>query len=155
MANPYDNAIAGGIDRVIDRAVRRRFEPATVPVADLKRNVERFRRTHLAAEPNGRVSGVVGALLEELAAPLADDIATDDDFAVLLDQAFGDWLVRPTVSDLLEYELPRDFGFRVARAVDHFLRRHPEAQRIHVPRGLVVALGGSSVRELLARDSPV
>ena len=155
MSITHDEAIAGGIHSVIDRAVQRRFEPATVRVADLKKNVERFRRTHLAAEPNGRVSGVVGALLEELATPLAEDIAHDEDFAGLLDQAFGDWLVRPTVSDLLEYELPRDFGLRVARAVDHFLRRHPEARGFHVPRGLVVGLGGGSVRELLARDPPI
>ena len=155
MANSYDNAIAGGIESVIDRAVQRRFEPAAVRVAHLKRNVERFRRTHLAAEPNGRVSGVVGTLLEALATPLAEDIAHDEDFAALLDQAFGDWLVSPTVSDLLEYELPRDFGLRVARAVDHFMRRHPEARGLRVPRGLVVALRGGSVRQLLARDSPI
>ena len=155
MANSHDDGIAVGIDRVIDRAVTRRFERAAALAADLKQNAERFRRTHLTAQPNGRVSGAVGTLLEELARPLAEDIANDEDFAGLLDQAFGDWLVSPTVSDLLEYELPPDFGLHVARAVDHFLRRHPEAQRRHVPRGLVVALGGSSVRELLARDSPV
>lgn len=155
MANSYDTAIAGGIDRVIDRAVRRRFERAAGLAADLKQNAERFRRTHLTAQPNGRVSGAVGTLLEELATPLAEDIANDEDFAGLLDQAFGDWLVSPTVSDLLEYELPRDFGLRVARAVDHFLRRHPEARGLHVPRGLVVALAGGSVRQLLARDSPI
>lgn len=155
MANSYDDAIGGGIDCVIDRAVRRRFKRAPVLTADLKQNAERFRRTHLAAEPNGRVSGAVGALLEELATPLADDIAHDEDFAGLLDLAFGDWLVSPTESDLLEYELPSDFGLRVARAVDHFLRRHPEARRHHVPRGLVVRLGGGSVRDLLARDSPI
>jgi hypothetical protein len=155
MGISHDEAIGDGIDSVIERAVRRRFEPATVRVADLRRNVERFRRAHLAAEPNGRVSGVVGTLLEELATALAEDIAHDEDFAGLLDQAFGDWLVRPTVSDLLEYELPGDFGLRVARAVDHFLRRHPEAWDLHVPRGLVVALRGGSVRQLLARDSPI
>ena len=155
MAKSHDDGIAVGIDRVIDRAVTRRFERAAALAADLKQNAERFRRTHLTAQPNGRVSGAVGRLLEELATPLAQDIANDEDFAGLLDQAFGDWLVSPTVSDLLEYELPPDFGLHVARAVDHFLRRHPEAQRRHVPRGLVVALGGSSVRELLARDSPV
>ena len=155
MANCHDDAITGGLDRVIERAVERRFQRAMVRAADLKSNIERFRRTHLAAEPNGRVSGAVGSLLEELATPLAEDIARDEDFAGLLDLAFGDWLVSPTVSDLLEYELPRDFGLRVARAVDHFMRRHPEARGLHVPRGLVVGLGGGSVRELLARDSPI
>ena len=153
MANSHDDAIAGGIDRVIDRAVRRRLERAAVRAADLKQNAARFRRTHLTAERNGRLSGAVGTLLEELAAPLAEDIANDEAFASLLDQAFGDWLVRPTVSDLLEYELRREFGLRVARAVEHVLRRHPEARGLHVPRGLVVGLRGGSVRQLVARDS--
>jgi hypothetical protein len=155
MANSHHDAITGGIETVIDRAVTRRLKRAPVLTADLKKNADRFRRVHLAAEPNGRVSGAVGALLQELGAPLAEDIAHDEDFAGLLDQAFGDWLVSPSVDDLLEYELPRDFGLRVARAVDHFLRRHPEARGHHVPRGLVVGLGGGSVRQLLTRDSPV
>ena len=154
MANLSNDAITGGIERVIDRAVNRRLT-RTARVADLKRNAARFRRAHLAPECNGRVSGTVGALLEVLATPLAEDIARDEEFAALLDVAFGDWLVSPSVDHLLEYELPRDFGLRVARAVDHFLRRHPEERGLHVPRGLVVALGGGSVRELLARDSPI
>ena len=154
MPNLHHDAIAGGIESVIDRAAKRRLT-RQVLVADLKRNADRFRRTHLAPECNGRVSGDVGALLETLAEPLAEDIAGDEEFAALLDVAFGDWLVSSSVQDLLEYELPRDFGLRVARAIDHFLRRHPEARRLHVPRGLVVALGGGSVRELLSRDSPI
>jgi hypothetical protein len=154
MANLHDDAIAGGIDHVIDRALKRRLT-RRVRAADLKRNADRFRRTHLAPDCNGRVSGAVGALLEALARPLAEDIARDEEFAALLDVAFGDWLVSSSVDDLLEYELPRDFGLRVARAVDHFLRRHPETRGLQVPRGLVVALGGGSVRELLARDSPI
>ena len=154
MAHIHDDVIAGGIDTVIDRAVKRRVTKA-VPAAALKRNADRFRRTHLVPAWDGPLSGAVGALLEALAEPLAEDIARDEEFAALLDVAFGDWLVSSSVDDLLEYELPRDFGLRVARAVDHFLRHHPEARGLHVPRGLVVALGGGSVRELLARDSPI
>jgi len=154
VAHIHDDALAGGLDHVIDRAVRGRLT-RPVRVADLKRNADRFRRTHLVPGGNGRISGAVGALLEALAEPLAEDIARDEEFAALLDVAFGDWLVSSSVHDLLEYELPRDFGLRVARAVDHYLRHHPEARGLHVPRGLVVALGGGSVRELLARDSPV
>ena len=52
-------------------------------------------------------------MFQAFASDFAEDLALDDDFAGLIDLAIGDWLVQPTVFDLLEYQLPDDFGSRL------------------------------------------
>ena len=123
-------------------------------VARSVRNVEQFRKMYLADEPNGHVSGAIGRMLQTMSKELAEGIAKDEDLAGLLDEAFGEWLLSPTVYDLLEYRLPTEFGDRVRRAAEHFAKlflKHRETARILT---LIDSIGGMRVRDLLARRVP-
>ena len=80
---------------------------------------------------------------------LAMAIANDDDAAGLLDLALGDWLIQPTVFDMLEYVWPKDILDRIGRALDHIDRCNhggTEPSKLHE---LFRDAGGRSMRELL------
>lgn len=48
--------------------------------------------------------GALGALLEmEPGRTIAEALLADEDFSGLLNRAIGDWLVLPTVFEMLEY----------------------------------------------------
>jgi hypothetical protein len=115
-------------------------------------NVERFRERYLPDAADGRVAGALGSTLQLLATDLSEAIYEDEDFAGLLDEAFGEWLIQPTIYDMLEYRLPEDFGQRVLKAFDR-LKEH----RYSVEGGTrwmqqaFSGSGGMKMRELLDR----
>lgn len=92
---------------------------ANALVEAMVEKVDHFRDRYLADDLDGRVAGALGALLHRLASHLAESSHHDDDFAGLLDRAFGDWLVQPTVYDMLEYRIPDHLG---PTAIDAFRR---------------------------------
>lgn len=91
-------------------------------------------------------------MFQTLAVELAEAIHADEDFAGLLDEAFGDWLVQPTVYDLLEYRLREDLGTRVLRAFDRLACVEPRTAAATAWLGPALAQsGGIRMREPLER----
>jgi hypothetical protein len=145
----------GGLHALVYRAVvRRRPEIATdVLVAETAdrfvKNVDKFRHRYLANTGDDRAASAIGRTLGLLATDLAEAVHEDEDFAGLLELAFGEWLVLPTVYDMLEYRLPREFGERVRAALDRMQHGRPDLAE---PEWLAMALAaasGQKVRDLL------
>jgi hypothetical protein len=140
---------------MIQRAVRRRITGASPNVEGnvfsyMTGKMDRFRGKYLPETPDGRVAGALGAMFQSLAVDLTEAINEDEDFAGILDEAFGEWLIQPTIYDMLEYRLPNDFGQRVLGAFDHLEARRPEVKR-HTSwmRSAFSDCGGRKMRELL------
>jgi hypothetical protein len=149
----------GTLHSMVQRAVRRRITSASPNVEGstfsyMVGKIDRFRGKYLRESPDGRVAGALGAMFQSLAIDLAESINEDEDFAGLLDEAFGEWLIQPTIYDMLEYRLPDDFGQRVLGVFERLEARRPEVTR-HL-RWMPPAFstcGGRKMRELL--DTPV
>jgi hypothetical protein len=158
-----ESACTGQLNALIRRAVLRRLHDAWAAsegqagsagghinalVKEMVDKTDRFRHRYLPDEKNGRVSGAMGSLLHRLAADLAEALQ-DEDIAGLLDRAFGDWLVLPTVYDMLEYRIPDHVG---STAIEAF-RRLSESRDLPEDVGwLGTALSrsaGRTMRELL------
>jgi hypothetical protein len=111
--------------------------------------IAKFRALHLKGAGAGTLGAGLEQLFQELAPELASAIAFDEDFAGLLDLAIGDWLVQPTVFDMLEYRLPDDFAERLGKAFD----RLPDSRSGTGQAGAIVgafrACAGRSMREAL------
>jgi hypothetical protein len=115
-------------------------------------NVDRFRVRYLPDTADGRVAGALGSTLQLLATDLAEAIYGDEDFAGLLDEAFGEWLIQPTIYDMLQYLLPEDFGQRVIKAFDRLKEYRPEVEGgISWMQPAFSGSGGMKMRELLDR----
>jgi hypothetical protein len=115
-------------------------------------NVDRFRERYLPDTADGRVAGALGSTLQLLATELSEAIYEDEDFAGLLDEAFGEWLIQPTMYDMLEYRLPEDFGQRVLKAFDRLKDHRPEVEGgISWMQPAFSGSGGMKMRELLDR----
>jgi hypothetical protein len=123
--------------------------PTNALVQELVERTERFRHRYFSEGPNDR-AGALGSFLRGNAPDLAEALHQDEEFAGLMDRAFGDWLVLPTVYDMLEYRIPDQVG-PIASAALHRLR---ECGRLQANTDwLEVALSrsiGLTVRELLA-----
>ena len=149
----------GGLHSMIKRAVYRRGISSPEidrPVRGLTRdrvaNVDRFRERYLPDTADGRVAGALGSTLQLLATELSEAIYEDEDFAGLLDEAFGEWLIQPTMYDMLEYRLPEDFGQRVLKAFDRLKDHRPEVEGgISWMQPAFSGSGGMKMRELLDR----
>jgi hypothetical protein len=159
-----ETVCTGQMNAFIHRAVRRRLadawaasegragtagEHTNALVKEMVDKVDRFRHRYLPDEKNGRVSGAMGTLLHRLAADLAEALYQDEDFAGLLDRAFGDWLVLPTVYDMLEYRIPDHLGPSATEA----FRRLSEGRDLPEDVGWLGAAlsrsAGRTMRELL------
>ena len=90
-----------------------------------------------------------------LASELSEGLHLDDDFGGLMDIALGDWLLQPTVFDLLEYEIPEDLPHRLDRAFSRFRELHPEASGYEWIPGAFRDSAGSRMRDVLARNAPI
>jgi hypothetical protein len=118
----------------------------------MTRHVDKFRDKFMPDNPDGKVSGAFGSMLRVLATDLAEAVYANEDFAGLLDEAFGDWLVLPTVYDMLEYRLPDDFEARVLRAFDHLQQGTGRLEGLDWVRPAFAACGGIRMRDLLGRE---
>jgi hypothetical protein len=156
-------ACTGGLHGLVRRALfRRRLEAWSISeatggglVREMTRKVDRFRDLYLPANMDGGRAEVLGSSLQLLAADLAEAVYEDEDFAGLVDEAIGDWLILPTIYDMLEYRLPADFGQRVLKAFDRLKERHPKANSLApFMQPILAGCGGIQMRELLNAMNP-
>lgn len=151
----------GSLNETFMRALRRRRLLSTVIEADigvaaavLGKNFAKFRRRYLRHGAEGSVGGAMESMLRLLSNELSEELHLDDDFGGLIDIALGDWLVQPTVFDLLEYRIPEELPSNLDRAFARFSELHPEASGY---RSVVEAFrdsAGSRMRDVLTRAAP-
>ena len=119
-----ETACAGEANALIGGAVLRRMtvawaaaevKPSGIAahtnalVQELVEKTERFRHRYFSEGPNDRADAL-GSFLRGNAPDLAEALHQDEEFAGLMDRAFGDWLVLPTIYDMLEYRIPDQAG---------------------------------------------
>lgn len=111
--------------------------------------MKRFRHGYLGTETEGTDGHELGAALYRLAPALAVAITNDEDAAGLLERAFGDWLVQPTVFDMLEYRF-RDESVNAMQDAFRYLQGlGADTGDLDVVASIFLHSGGSSVRELM------
>ena len=150
----------GALNSMISRAIfRRHLEAWSLAedsgrglVHEMVRKMDRFRHRYLPDTADEGVADALGRTLQLLAIDLAEAIYGDEDFAGLLDEAIGDWLILPTIYDMLEYRLPDDFGQRVLKALDCLQEQRPEVEVVTTwLRPALSDCGGMKMRELIER----
>jgi hypothetical protein len=159
-----DTACLGSLYALLRRAIYRRYAWAMEGEASggagaaaekLRRHIgvaSRFWAKYVPDERDGTLAGAVGYALQRSGFDLASAIANDEDSAGLLERAFGDWLVQPTVFDMLEYHFPEDIGERVGRAFERVEECSAEGADLEPLRRVFQGAGGTSIRDLLQRS---
>jgi hypothetical protein len=150
----------GGLHAAIKRAVLRRYTDAWTEVearggglvGEMVRKTDRFRDRYLPADDNGKVSGAFGSLMQNLASELAEQVHGDEDFAGLLDRAFGDWFALPTMYDMLEYQIPEDLPQRIDAAFRRLRELSPDAKGYEWLTTAIAGAIGLTMREFFARE---
>ena len=122
-------------------------------ISRLEGNLAGFRTRYLACAAEGTSAAALERVLRHLSYELSEGLHSDDDFAGLMDAAIGDWLVQPTVYDLLEYRLPDDFEQRLGRALDRLRECNPDVPDIERFAEPFAGAGGMSMREALTRPA--
>ncbi|MEU9785542.1 hypothetical protein AB0H92_32050 [Streptomyces phaeochromogenes] len=116
------------------------------------RKFARFRASYLSPNGDSRLSGGLGALLEEESGQeIAEALLTDDDFAGLLNRAIGSWLVQPTAFEMLEYRLPENFVPDLLAAFTRLSRIKAGAVDTDWLADVFQNADGRSMREVLDR----
>ena len=150
----------GSLNATFMRALRRRRLLGTIGDVDTtfagaaSKSLAKFRHKQLKHGVAGSVGRAIEAMFQALAPELSEGLAFDEDFAGLIDHALGDWLVQPTVYDMLDYELPEDIECRLDRAFARFREIHPEAQGYAWFPAAFKGCGGTRMREVLTRRAP-
>ena len=147
----------GSLNAAFMRALRRRQLFTTVAILDsvrLTANIAKFRARHLKAAASTSVGGALEHMFQSLGSELAEGLTLDEDFAGLIDLAFGDWLIQPTVFDMLEYQLPDDFSERLGRAFERFRHLNPNVSGYEWLLPAFHGCGGTKMRDILARRAP-
>jgi hypothetical protein len=152
----------GARNALIRRAIRRRFtnswKATQIDAAGGSRNpfvdemitkVHRFTRAYLPKERDGSTGSAIGYALGRLGPDLADALTYDEDAAGLFDRAFGDWLVTPTVFDMLEYRFPRDAGVHVSAALGRVRDRCRPSPELDLLERIFTEAAGRTMREVL------
>lgn len=158
----------GARNRLIRRAVRRRFSDSWAAaqqadgaggsrnpfVDEVVTKVHRFSHAYLPKERDGSRGSVIGYALAQLAPDLATALTYDEDAAGLFDRAFGEWLVTPTVFDMLEYRFPRDAGVHVSAAFGRIRDRCRPSPELDLLERIFTEAAGRSMREILGPGDP-
>jgi hypothetical protein len=118
-------------------------------VKEMIDKTSRFRRQHLAETAEGRLCGELGNLLHQLAPDLAEAVHQDEDFAGLLDRAFGNWLVQPTLFDMIEYRISNQEVLAATQALQRFSSKRELPQDLRWLEKILPRFTDVSVRELL------
>ena len=145
----------GSLNALFMRALRRRMLLSTIGMVDLSLtaqlsdNIKKFRSRYLQRGAKGSVAGGLEHMFQVLASELSESLHLDDDFAGLMDRALGDWLVQPTVYDMLEFRLPDDFGKNLSRAFGRFHELHPETNGYEWLAPTFSGCGGKRMRDVL------
>jgi hypothetical protein len=159
-----DTPCTGGLNALIRRSVFRRLADRwalsqelaaagglrNALVSEQIETVARFRRRYLPNTPDGSLGGAIGEALQRLAHHLAHIIHHDEVAAGLFDRAFGEWLIQPTVFDMLEYRFPDQFAACAAAAFRRVRELRPDAEGLEALERLFGRAAGRSMRELLA-----
>lgn len=149
----------GSLNEAFRRALLRRRLMRSIAFVDaplistLEANLSRFRVRYLTRSADGTSGAELERILRHLSYELSEGLHSDDDFAGLMDAAIGDWLVQPTVYDLLEYRLPDDFEQRLGSALERLREVHPDAEGLDRLLEPFAGAGGMSMREALARSA--
>ncbi len=151
-----DTACNGGIRRLISAAIRRMLAASLDDHEKLTeehfRKFVHFRAEYLSPSVEGRLSGALGALLEEKSGQaIAQALITDDEFAGLLNRAIGAWLVQPSAFEMLEYALPENFVPDLLAAFTRLRRVDPDAIDTGWLEEVFNDAAGRSMREVLDR----
>jgi hypothetical protein len=158
----------GARNAMIRRAVRRRFTDSWAAaqqidaaggtrnafVDDVVTKVHRFTHAYLPKKRNGSTGSTIGYALARLGPDLAAALTYDEEAAGLFDRAFGDWLVTPTVFDMLEYRFPRDAGVHVSAAFGRIRDRCRPSQELDLLERIFTEAAGRSMREVLDPGEP-
>jgi hypothetical protein len=147
----------GSMDAMFMAALRRRRLLSRVNVTlvgSLSKNLRKFRFRYLQAAAEGTVGKALEHAFQALASELAEGLALDDDFAGLMDRALGDLITQPTVFDMLEYQLPEDFGERLGCAFNRLHELNPESTGFEWIAPTFRNSGATKLRDLLARPAP-
>jgi hypothetical protein len=151
----------GALNEMFVRALRRCQLVLSVAYLDAGKvlavfagNFAKFRSRYLKNGEHGSVAGSLEHMFHVLANELSEDLHLDDDFGGLMDIALGDWLVQPTVFDLLEYRLPDDFAELLERALARFRELHPDATGHEWVAPAFRECGGTRMRDILVRAAP-
>lgn len=147
----------GSLNAAFMRALRRRRLFSTMATRDtvpFGANIAKFRARYLKEGAKGTVAGALEHMFQVLGSELAEGLTLDEDFAGLMDLAFGDWLVQPTVFDMLEYKAPDDFDKRLGRAFERFRELNPEASGYEWVVPAFKGCGGTKMREILRGQLP-
>lgn len=151
-------ACTGGLHSLVNRAILRRRPEAWALsqasgrgiVQEMTRKADRFRNLYLPSVTADDEGGALGGTLRLLVPDMAEALYDDEDFIGLVDEAIGDWLVLPTIYDMLEYHVPDDFGSRVLKAVERLKERQPKANTLApLIEPILSDCSGKKMRELL------
>ncbi len=162
-----DTPCTGSLNALIHRATFRRLsdkwaaalQPAAAGgssnalVGELIANMNRFRDRYLPGEPDGSPGATLGSALHRVGPDLAWAITHDEEAAGLLDRAFGEWLIQPTVFDLLEYRFPDDLRMHASAAFRRVRECCGHSDDLELLEGVFTQAAGRSMRELL-KESP-
>lgn len=160
-----DSPCTGGLSALIRRAVRRRLadlgglreEPLSASGDALVRGfidtTDRFRHRYLPVEPDGKVAGAIGSMLQRCSVDLAEALHQDEDLAGLFERAFGEWLLQPTVYDMLEYRLPETFPAAAIEAFQRFRQLRPDVEQLQWVESAFRQSAGLAMREVLTRQA--
>jgi|SRR5436190_541858 hypothetical protein len=132
-----------------ERGVESPAGHANALVEEVIDKTSRFRHQYLPDDNNGQVSGALGSLLHRWAPDVAEALHQDENFAGLLDRAFGDWLVLPTVYDMLEYRIPDHLGPTAIKAFRRFNKVRELLESLGWLETALSRSAGRTVRELL------
>jgi hypothetical protein len=159
-----DTPCTGSLNALIRRSVLRRladrwaFAQAVaarggsrnVLVDEMIATVGHFRDRHLPTAPDGSVGSTIAGALQRLGPDLATVLTRDEDAAGLFDRALGEWLIQPTVFDMLEYRFPDDIGTRMAAALALVRAARGQSSDLEVLERAFASAAGRSMREVLA-----
>jgi hypothetical protein len=161
QALELETPCTGSLDAMFMRAFWRRQilssrigEVENAVSGAFSKNILTFRTAYFKGASEGSVGGALERMFQGLAHELSEALALDEDFAGLMDLALGDWLVQPTVFDMLEYKLPQDFEGRLGRAFDRLREFNPEARGYEWVASAFRGCGGVRMRDVLTRAAP-
>jgi hypothetical protein len=124
-------------------------------VDELITTFERFRDRYLPVHPDGSLGSDIGAALARLGPALATAMHCDEDAAGLFDLAFGEWLIQPTIYQLLEYRFPDSVGQYASAALQRIGDGGRLGRDVRFLEEVFASAAGRSMRELLGRGEPV
>jgi hypothetical protein len=162
-----ETVCTGARNALIRRAVRKRFTDSWAAaeridaaggsrnpfVDDVTTKVHRFTEAYLPTKRDGSPGSAIGHAFALLGPELADALNCDEDAAGLFERAFGDWLVTPTVFDMLEYRFPQDAADHMKAAFGRIRDRARQSPELDLLERIFSEAAGRSMREVLGHPA--